>query len=116
LRSLTDVSEAAPDWYEERKTALSGEGYPRLSDVPRLRDYPATDRTVDSSMMNDAQLLAAFEASPRSEPTYLTPAEIKAWGDQLRASVAERPVPTGFLTDADIQQLKARFDRPRARR
>ena len=116
MDKIADMREAAPDWYEARKVELAGEGYPSLSSIPVDDTYKAQSSGLRKTGAESAAILAAFEASPKAEPAYLTPAEIRDWGMRIRASVGKLDQPADFLTDSDIAALKARFDRPRARR
>ncbi|MEQ9317229.1 MAG: hypothetical protein RLN72_15355 [Henriciella sp.] len=113
---LSDMREAAPDWYEARKVELAGEGYPRLSDVPINATYRDQNRQMNLTRAEREAIRAGFEANPRSEPVDITPEEILAWSTELRNRVNRQMTRADFLTDAEIAALKARFDRPRARR
>ncbi|MGB3625903.1 MAG: hypothetical protein WA989_08740 [Henriciella sp.] len=113
---MTDMREAAPDWYEERKVELAGEGYPRLSDVPVNSTYRQQKRQLSLTRTEREQIRARFEADPRSEPADTTPEEIMAWSSRLRSRVDRQLTQADFLTDAELEALRARFDRPRARR
>ena len=113
---LSDMREAAPEWYEARKTELAGEGYPSLGDVPRNATYRRQQAQLVLTREEQDQILAAFNADPRSEPVNVTPEDILAWSAELRARVNAQMRPAQFLSDAEIASLKARFDRPRARR
>ena len=114
--SMSDLQEAAPEWYEARKQELRGEGYPKLGTVPTDDTYRNRQRALMKTGAEREALREAFFASPRSEPVNLTPAQISAWGDELKAQVDSAIPPADFLTDQQIAMLKARFDRPRARR
>lgn len=115
--SLADetAGSAAPDWYEARIASGANTAYPRLSEVPGVVDYSQANQRLDTSVLNDAQLLSRFLSNPRSQPAYLTPSEILAWGTALKQQVNSRDIAANFLTDNDVAQLRARFGRPRAR-
>lgn len=113
---ISDLREAAPDWYEARKSELAGKGYPSLGDVPRETTYRSQRSELELTRAQQNEILAAFNADPRSQPAYLTAEEIQAWGAALRRKFDAEMTPANFLTDADIVRLKAKFDRPRARR
>lgn len=110
------MKEAAPDWYEARRTELAGEGYPRLSQVPVNTTYRQQVRQADLTRAEREQIRTAFEANPRAEPATVSPEEILAWSAELRSRVNRQMTQADFLTDAEIEALRARFDRPRARR
>ena len=87
--------------------------------------------TGEQSMLVDSQLLepedvelseeetraalALFNDNPRSELATETPEEIKAWADEVRRAVEGRLPAPNFLTDAEIEAIKARFNVARAR-
>lgn len=110
------MKETAPEWYEARKEELAGRGYPSLSDVPMNRPYASRQMSMVASTEKTEALLAAFEADPRAKPIEVTPQEIIAWGQAIRARVNAQLGPANFLTDPEIASLRARFERPRARR
>ena len=116
MASLTGGDVDSPAWYKERVAEVSGTAYPELSKVPGLVNYGQTNQAFDASILNEAELRARFLANPRSQPAYLTPSEIRAWGQALKRQVNSRNAPADFLTDEDVAELRARFDRPRARR
>ena len=114
--SISDLREAAPEWYEARKQELRGQGYPDLSRVPADNSYAPRQSGLVTSGAEQEAIRNAFYADPRSEPVTMTPAEIMQWSAELRERVAVFDTPTDFLTDADIARLRAQFERPRARR
>ena len=116
LDRLSGIRENAPEWYEARKKELAGQAYPRLSNVPVDASYSGQEMELVTTRDETEAILAAFHADPRSEPVNVSPAEIRAWGQALIAAVNARMTPADFLTDAEIASLKARFERPRARR
>ncbi|MHA7900686.1 MAG: hypothetical protein ACX94B_12550 [Henriciella sp.] len=105
----------APEWYEARKVEFRGVGYPDLNSVPELSDR---GRTLNKLEISEAETLAAlqlFNSDPRAEGAIETPEEIRAWATEVRRAV-ERQLPAAdFLTDAEVEALKARFNVPRAR-
>ncbi|MEM5517434.1 hypothetical protein WNY37_10755 [Henriciella sp. AS95] len=113
---LSDMRDAAPDWYEARKTELAGEGYPSLANVPQNTTYRRQQASMVLTREEQNALLAAFEANPRSAQVDETLEQILEWSRALRARVDQQLTEASFLTDAQIARLHARFDRPRARR
>ncbi|MEM1391197.1 MAG: hypothetical protein AAGG45_08960 [Pseudomonadota bacterium] len=112
---INDVREAAPEWYKERRVELAGQGYPRIADVPRITRDTRPGQRLDVSQ---AATLAAFEAlldDPRNAPVNESAEEMRAWATEKREAIeAEIPVPD-FLTDEEIEALRAIFDTPRGR-
>lgn len=113
---ISDLREAAPEWYEARKQELQGEGYPRLGAVPTDTTYRNKQASLMKTGAERDAIREAFFADPRSAPAYLTPAEIADWGRKLKTRVDSAIPPADFLTDQQIDALHARFSRPRARR
>ncbi len=105
----------APDWYETRKQEFRGEGYPDLNSIPERRtDYDP----VEKLELSEAETLAAldmFKTDPRSALAEETPAEIEAWAADLKRAVEGRLPAPDFLTDAEVEEIKARFQIARAR-
>ncbi|MEL7111306.1 MAG: hypothetical protein AAFZ74_08425 [Pseudomonadota bacterium] len=105
----------APEWYEARKVEFRGEGYPDLSSVPELSD---SGRTLKKLELSEAETLAAlqlFNSDPRAQAPEETPEQIRAWALEVKRAVEGRLPAPDFLTDAEVEELKARFDVPRAR-
>ena len=113
---ISELREAAPDWYEARKQEFQGRGYPKLNTVPSDGTYQVRQTGLVKSAAEQKAIREAFYANPRSEPSYLTPAMMMQWAAEIRQRVDARDTPADFLTDQQIALLKARFDRPRARR
>lgn len=114
-----------PEWYEQRQAELAERGFPKIADVPTVRATPTeTDESVDAegkrakdeAVRRRTALYQAIVKDPRAAPTYLTPQEIAAWGEAQLNKLEGRPGPADFLSDQEVTSLRARFDRPRARR
>ena len=105
----------APDWYEARKVEFRGEGYPSLAAVPETTpDYDPRKKLA----LSEAEVLAAlalFNSDPRAEGAVETPEEIAAWATETRRAVEGRLPAPDFMTDAEVEAIKARFSVPRAR-
>lgn len=113
---ISDMRETAPDWYEARKQEFAGRGYPELANVPSDSTYGSQQAGLVKTAGEREAIRQAFFSNPRSEPAYLTPEEIRAWGLELKRRFSAEMKPADYLTDADVARLRARFDRPRARR
>jgi hypothetical protein len=59
--------------------------------------------------------LALLKEDPRSAPADETPEEIAAWAAEMKRAVEGRLPAPDFLTDAEVEEIKARFDIARAR-
>ena len=118
-------AEAPPEWFEQRQAELAREGFPELGRVPTIPVAPpeetpenlADSKTAKSvAIRRKTALRLAMLKDPRAEPATLTPEEIQEWGDELKAQLAGKPAPADFLSDQEVASLRAKFDRPRARR
>ncbi|MEM9178600.1 MAG: hypothetical protein AAGA89_02760 [Pseudomonadota bacterium] len=105
----------APDWYEARKVEFRGEGYPDLNSIPEPRtDYDPVAK-LELSEAETLAALAMFEDNPRSEPATETPDEIRTWAAEVKRAVEGRLPAPDFLTDEEVEAIKARFRIARAR-
>jgi len=105
----------APEWYEARKVEFRGEGYPSLSSVPVA--VPGTNPLAKLEL-SEAEVNAALERfnnDPRAEGAVETPEEMRAWALEVKRAVEGRLPAPDFLTDAEVEEIKARFNVPRAR-
>ena len=105
----------APEWYEARKLEFRGEGYPDLNSVPALSTQRDTRAKLALSEAETLAVLEQFNADPCAEGVTETPEEIRAWALQVRRAVEGQLPAPDFLTDAEVEALKARFDVARAR-
>ena len=105
----------APEWYEARKVEFRGEGYPDLNSVPELSDRGRTLRKLELSEAETLATLELFNSDPRAQAPQETPAQIRAWALEVKRAVEGQLPAPDFLTDAEVEELKARFDVPRAR-
>jgi len=105
----------APEWYEARKVEFRGEGYPDLSSIPEPRQDYDPVRKLELSAAETKAALELFNEDPRSELPAETPEQIQAWADDVRRAVEGRLPAPDFLTDAEVEAIKARFNIARAR-
>jgi len=105
----------APEWYEARKVEFRGEGYPDLNSVPEPRQDYDPIRKLELSEAETKAALKLFNEDPRSELPTETPEQIQAWADDVRRAVEGRLPAPDFLTDAEVEAIKARFNIARAR-
>lgn len=115
LERVKAMRAEAPEWYEARKVEFRGEGYPSLASVP----VPATGESAARRLeLSEAEVLAAlerFNSDPRAAGAAETPEAIRAWAaEERRAVEGQLPAPD-FMTDAEVEEIKARFNVPRAR-
>ncbi|MEP1142281.1 MAG: hypothetical protein ABJH52_01070 [Henriciella sp.] len=115
IERVQSMRAQAPDWYEARKVEFRGEGYPDLGSVPELSPRGESLRKLEMSEAETLAALEVFTSDPRAQGPAETPAEILAWASEVRRAVEGRIPAPDFLTDAEVEEIKARFDVPRAR-
>ncbi len=114
--SYAKVREAlnqAPDWYEDRRREIRGEGYPRLADVPRNADLAAATASLSVTGERITQLREAFERDARAAAPSAAEADILAVLAEIRGAFPAAEPPPEFLTDAEIAAIRDLFNTPR---
>ena len=117
LDKVRDMRAQAPEWYEARKVEFRGEGYPNLASVPDPPDRAVYD-PVRKLELSEAETLAAqemFNNHPRAALPEEIPEELIAWAAEVRRAAEGRLPAPDFMTDAEVEQIKARFNVSRAR-
>lgn len=115
IEKVQSMRADAPEWYEARKQEFRGEGYPDLNAIPEKRtDYDPV-RKLELSEAETRAALALFKEDPRSALADETPEEIAAWAAEVKRAVEGRLPAPDFLTDAEVEEIKARFNIARAR-
>lgn len=105
----------APEWYAARKVEISGQGYPKIGDIPVASDTRARTASLSLSQAEVNAAIARFKQSGRAELAAETPEAMLEWAAVTRRAVeGQIPVPD-FLTDEEVIAIKATFDRPRGR-
>lgn len=106
---------AAPDWYDERRQEIRGEGYPEVIDVPVIEAGQEPGQTLEASKARATVLRTAFEDARAAAPADIA-AEIEAMRVKIRSEFAGLPAETDFLTEDEIAAIRAAFDVPRVTR
>ena len=115
LDRVRDMRAQAPDWYEARKTEFRGEGYPSIFSVPEKSDDYDPVRKLELSEQETLAALELFNSDPRADLAQETGEEMMAWAIDVRRAVEGRLPAPDFMTDAEVEEIKARFNVPRAR-
>lgn len=115
LERIGEVRDAAPEWYKERRTELVGRDYPSIADVPFVTEETRPGQRLGASQAETLQALDALLMDPRNTPVEETGAEMKAWAEALRGRVNQDIPQADFLTDEEVEALRATFDTPRGR-
>ena len=105
----------APEWYEARKVEFRGEGYPSLASVPETAPDYNPRRKLALSEADVQAALVRFNSDPRAEGAVETAESMIAWAAEVRRAVEGRLPAPDFMTDAEVEEIKARFNVPRAR-
>ncbi|MBR9835554.1 MAG: hypothetical protein GYB42_10310 [Alphaproteobacteria bacterium] len=109
------VREAAPEWYQARKVELRGEGYPRIAEIPNAVDISVSTERLSMSEAEVSAAFALFQSDPRALSAEESAADMLAWATDTRRAVEGQIPAPDFMTDEEVRELKARFDRPRGR-
>ncbi|MEM0985225.1 MAG: hypothetical protein AAGJ32_03165 [Pseudomonadota bacterium] len=105
---------SAPEWYQEARVEIRGEGYPDVSRVVGLeanRDMP--QRVEETRLaVADAEALLLAEITGATAEAEL--AEALAWAETQQAAFVGLPDESEFLSEADLEALRALFNVRRA--
>lgn len=115
LERVQEVRESAPDWYEARKVEISGKDYPRISDIPVVTEVNRPGQQLSISRADTLKALNMFMNDPRATGPEETAASMQAWANKTRAAFEGQVPAPDFLTDEEVEALKAVFDTPRGR-
>ncbi len=93
--TLSSALASAPDWYEDRKTEVKGEGYPQFTEVPATPTVSAGKGVTEQQV---AELFLEAEVM-RRDPRAISPSEEdrpdpRSWANSVRAELdaAERDI------------------------
>ena len=115
LERIVEVRDAAPEWYKERRTELAGRDYPAIADVPVVTAETRPGQRLGVSQAETLRALDALLTDSRNAPVEETGEEMRAWAKALRSDVDQQIPPADFLTDEEVEALRATFDTPRGR-
>ncbi len=89
---VVSAVEKAPEWFENRRDEVVGQGYPDLRDVPQGSQYAQQDK--DKLRTEDEALLAEAE-NIRKDPQARSPSEEEDredpndWADDVRSEFSD---------------------------
>lgn len=96
----------APEWFQQRRVEIRGEGYPSFSEVPADTFGQTTQTQLQLSREQMEELHGLFEAHPRAESPVLTAEDVAQLAEELRQPVEkELPPADPLLSDEEIQAL-----------
>jgi hypothetical protein len=102
-----------PEWYEARRTEIRGEGYPEVSDIPRLEPDWKPEAGLKASGRELKKLQALFDGAERAQLTTRGADEIAAVAAELREAFGPDLPPGEFFTETEIAAIRASFNVPR---
>ncbi|MAN46166.1 MAG: hypothetical protein GYB49_09820 [Alphaproteobacteria bacterium] len=103
----------APDWYDQRRVEIRGEGYPHIIDVPEIEKGEEPGQTLEASKARSDVLRADFEANARAVPPADVAAEIASLRETIQRGFAGFQAEADFLTEEEIEAIRSAFDVPR---
>lgn len=115
LERVQDVRNNAPEWYEARKNEISGKDYPRVSDIPVVTDANRPGQQLNVSRADTLKALNMFMNDPRATGAQEDASSMLAWANEARRAVEGQVPAPDFLTDEEVEALKAVFNTPRGR-
>lgn len=117
IEQVRDTVSAAPDWYDERAAEVRGEGYPNVADIPTLSEEARTAvRELETGREELTRVEQLFRMDPRAASPGLELVEMQAWADEVKARFEIIAADPGdFLTDEDVAEAIAIFERARGR-
>lgn len=98
----------APDWFQERRVEIRGEGYPDLNIVPVAEPIRGSRTRLELSAEEAAKARETLFGDPRAALAHLTLRDMKQVADRLRPQLSNiEPKPEGFLSEAQLAALRA---------
>ena len=102
-----------PEWFQERRVEIRGEGYPDINSVPVLTDNGSLQAKIQLTEAVTRSEVLAFTSDPRNALSPVTEDDISQLADSLQAAMpAEVAQIDALLTDADIEALRRRVRPP----
>ena len=102
-----------PEWFQERRVEIRGEGYPDFADVPAETDAREIRKSLEITKSAALAELEAFTTSPRLEPANATSDDINQLSAKLKSEFPDLgDLNSDLLTPAEIQALQAKMRPP----
>lgn len=96
-----------PEWFQERRVEIRGDGYPDLNAVPVAAPIKGSQDRLALSASEAAKAREILFGHPRAAQAHLTPEDMRAIADKLRPQVPTiEPKPEGFLSAAELVALR----------
>ena len=102
-----------PEWFQEKRVEIRGEGYPDFSDVPTAGNSKADKFRLKVKEQNTRRLQAEFLSDERSQPADISTQEIDRRAAEMnKALVLPDDAFDDILTDAEIRALREKLRPP----
>lgn len=102
-----------PEWFQERRVEIRGEGYPDIEAVPVLTDSDSVQENLLLTEKNTRNSVAAFYSNPRNAVSDVTEADMVNLADSYRAFMPEHVEQIDLLlTEAEILALREKVRPP----
>lgn len=102
-----------PEWFQQRRVEIRGEGYPKFADVPERVTNANLGAAVELSGADARRAKALFESSNRAATTDISSEEIATAADGLRERLPTRfiePAPP-IVSPAEVDALRRELGR-----
>lgn len=115
MGAVRETIATAPEWYQERAQEVRGEGYPSIGRIPTLKAGDRSATALDIGREDALRAEELFRLDPRSVPPGLELDTMMEWANRAKSAANRKAAePGNHLTDAEVEALKALFDRARA--
>ena len=102
-----------PDWFQERRVEIRGEGYPDINRVPILTDNESVQANIQKTEALARSDLLAFNSDPRNAVSTVSEADMSELSVRLRTAIpAQIAQIDAFLTDAELAELRRKVSPP----
>ena len=102
-----------PDWFQEKRVEIRGEGYPDFSTVPAAGDAKADQASLREKEARTRALKASFFSDARTAPPDIDETDMEASAAAMRKLLE---LPAGafseILTDQQIEALRKKLRAP----
>ena len=102
-----------PDWFQEKRVEIRGEGYPDFSSVPAAGDAKADGINLSEKEASTRALQASFLKDERTAPPDINEADMAASvADMRKLLELPRSAFNDVLTDQQIEALRKKLRAP----
>jgi len=102
-----------PEWFQDRRVEIRGQGYPDFKDVPSEQGVKPLQQSLEQSEADVRVLAEVFKNDPRSQPAETTREDIEKLAAQLNARLQDDvPRQDVLLTDEDIAEIRKKLRAP----